>query len=463
MIFKELRINKVTFPNRVLRSSMGGKMANYDGSVTSVWKNFEKRFAKGGVGGVISTTFSVNHFRHSPLEYPALSHNRFVPPLREFVKEIREAGAKKTGSLCPYIIQIGDPGYATQTSLLKERQDSRSSSSGFDFAYGYGNRRTAMKPEEIKDAIQDFADAAARVQDIGADGVEVTASKGYLIHQFLNPGLNRRRDEWGSGGDEPKRFLFLRRIVEEIRKRVGRDFLFGVKMSTRDCNYLPWVSFRLPPVWNLKHQFLGNTQTETLQFARELEKLGVDYLHLVSGFGFLSPLDTPGPLPTPEVRAFFNSTSHLSLKAKTRSVVSNVSAGWLDWLWGLGWKPELPLGGSSLGWRWAGLNRKDAHLFKNQVRMPIILNGGIKRKDLIEELLSKEQCDMVSIARGLLAHPDLVEQFRGPVNEPDNSCTYCNRCAGRTPTSPLGCYNVERFQGKPGKMQRQILKLNKPD
>ena len=457
MKFEEpLTIKNVKFRNRILRSSLGGKMANWDGTVTSVWKNFEKRFAEGGVGGLISTTFGVNRARHSPLEYPALSEERFTIPLRPYVKEIT--------AYCPFIIQIGDPGYATQTSLFAEKQDSRSSSSGFDFAYGYGNRRTAMSKQEIKRAIRDFVDAAARVQDVGANGVEVTATKGYLIHQFLNPGLNRRTDEWGSGGDEPKRFLFLRRIVEGIRERVGNDFLFGVKMSTRDCNYLPWVSFRLPPVWNLKHQFLGNTETETMQFARELDSLGVDYLHLVSGLGFISPLDTPGPLPTKEVRIFFNSTSHLSFKAMTRSVLSDVTAGWLDWLWGLGWKSELPKGGSSKDWPWAGLNIDAAGRFKQQLRMKIIVNGGIKRKDLIEDALASSKCDMVSIGRGLLAQPNLVNEFmtKPDVNELENSCTYCNRCAGRTPTSPLGCYNVKRFKDRE-EMQQQILCLNKPD
>jgi 2,4-dienoyl-CoA reductase (NADPH2) len=300
-----------------------------------------------------------------------------------------------------------------------------------------------------------------RVREIGADGVEVTASKGYLIHQFLNPGLNRRTDQWGSGGAAPKRFLFLQRIVEGIRKKVGPDFLLGVKMSARDSNYLPWVSFRLPPVWNLKHQFLGNTEVETLQFARALDDLGVDYLHLVSGCGFISPLDTPGPLPMREVRAFFNSTSHLSLKAMGRSVLSNVTAGWLDWFWSLGWKGELPKGGSSIGWPWAGLNIAAAGRFKQQLRMKVIVNGGIKRLDLAEQAMC--HADMVSVGRGLLANPQLVDDFLQGVNEPPNSCTYCNRCAARTATSPLGCYNPDRFDGNRQRMQQQILELNQPD
>src|SRR5690242_18440207 len=182
-IFDPFTINRTAFKNRLLRSSVGGRMSNYDATVTDVWKNFEKRFADGGVSGIISTTFHVNKDRVSPMQYPSIAQDRFVPYLKKFI-----AGIKRDAPDCRYIVQIGDPGYTTYMSLFPKEQDSRSSSSGFDFGFGYNNRRTAMSEAEIEKAISDFADAAGRVQAAGADGVEITATKGYLIHQFLNPG-----------------------------------------------------------------------------------------------------------------------------------------------------------------------------------------------------------------------------------------------------------------------------------
>jgi len=161
-IFTPFKIGNVEFKNRILRSSIGGRMSNYDGSVTAVWKNFEKRFADGDVAGIISTTFHVNKDRLSPMQYPSIAEDKFVPYLQKYI-----AGIKQDKPDCRYIVQIGDPGYTTYSSLFPEAQDAKSSSSGFDFGFGYNNTRTMMSTAEIEQAIVDFADAAARVREAG--------------------------------------------------------------------------------------------------------------------------------------------------------------------------------------------------------------------------------------------------------------------------------------------------------
>ena len=218
IIFTPFTINNVQFKNRILRSSVGGRMSNYDGTVTDVWKNFEKKFAEGDVAGIISTTFHVNQDRVSPLQYPSIAAAKFVPYLQKYIAEIKAAGN------CRYIVQIGDPGYTTYTSLFPEEQDAKTSSSGFDLGFGYNNTRRGMSVAEIEQSIKDFADAAARVVDAGADGVEITATKGYLIHQFLNPGINRQK---GRVGRKPGRSgsASSSDIVQAVRDRIGRHFL----------------------------------------------------------------------------------------------------------------------------------------------------------------------------------------------------------------------------------------------
>lgn len=441
MIFEPLTLNGVTFKNRILRSSMGGRSARYDGTVTSVWKNFEKRFALGGVGGMISTTLNVNRFRKSPLEYPPISEDKYVPALRRAVSEIRSTG-------CRYLIQIGDPGSATQTGLFPEPEDSHSSSSGLDMIYGYGGRHVSLGDEGIRLAIRDFGDAARRVRDTGADGLEVTASKGYLIHQFLNPAVNRRKDDWG--GDHERRFRFLGEVVKEIRSQVGRDFLFGIRLAAEDYNYLP-VNLRWPPVWPPRHFFMGNGLKETLDIASRLKELGVDFLHIDSGYGFIHPRVTPGPFPFDEIRIFFDQVRHLSWKAALRAGLVHVVPSALGRVV------------FNLGWRYQeGINLDYARTFREKIGIPVIANGGFQRQSFIDKALTDGSCDMVSMARALLANPDLVQQFEGGQEMPEVPCTHCNRCAARTATSPLGCYDLSRFQSVE-EMQEQILGWNKGD
>jgi 2,4-dienoyl-CoA reductase (NADPH2) len=445
-IFNPFAINSVQFKNRLLRSSVGGRMSNYDATVTDVWKNFEKRFADGGVSGIISTTFHVNKDRVSPMQYPSIAQDRFVPYLRKYI-----AGIRRDAPDCRYIVQIGDPGYTTYMSLFPKEQDSRSSSPGFDFGYGYNNRRTAMSEDEIEKAISDFADAAGRCRESGADGIEITATKGYLIHQFLNPGINRREDKWGGNADN--RFRFLHRIVEAVRNRVGRDYLFGIRLSAADYNYSPLQLslLRTPSILGSKERWRGNDLAQMLDYAKRLRDLKVDFLHVVAGYGFPNPRDVPGPFPFDEIRMFFNATRHLSGKALMRSMLVNALPS------GIGRRVL------SAGWRYQpGMNLDFAGTFRKEVGLPVIANGGFQEKSHIEGALESGRCDMVSMARALIANPDLPQIFGAGKNMADRPCTHCNRCVGRTVSSPLGCYDLTRFASV-REMQDQIMAWNRPD
>lgn len=439
MLFEPFKINGVEFSNRVLRSSIGGRTSYFDGTVSPAFTAFERRFAEAGVGGIVSATISVNRRRMSPMQYPALHDDAYVGPLRETVRAVQALGSR-------YIIQIGDPGGHTHTGLLPEREDAMSASSFFDFLYGYRNKTIAMTQAEIETAIDDFASAARRVRETGSDGVEITASKGYLIHQFLNPGTNRRTDAYG--GSAEKRFHFLERVVRATRERVGRDFLLGVRLSARDYNYLP-LNFRFPVVFPLRHYFIGNTLKETLLYGKKLEALGVDYLHIDSGFGFPNPKGNTGTYPQSGFKLFVNATRHLSFKAGARAFIVNMTPSFVARpLFGLGWnfKPAA--------------NADFAAAFKREVGIPVIANGGFQRRSVIDAALTQNKCDMVAIARPLLANPDLLDQLRLR-DEPLRPCSFCSECCTRTAVLPLGCYDIRRFDTQE-QMSEQIVAMSSP-
>ena len=75
--------------------------------------------------------------------------------------------------------------------------------------------------------------AARRCRDAGLDGVDIHASSGYLIHEFLSPALNKRQDSYG--GTLENRMRFLRAVLAAVRAEVaGGDFAVGVRLPNED-------------------------------------------------------------------------------------------------------------------------------------------------------------------------------------------------------------------------------------
>lgn len=96
------------------------------------------------------------------------------------------------------------------------------------------NERFHTMPREmsltmIRDIIDGFGTAAARLQAAGLDGVEVVASHGYLLSQFLNPRINQRQDSYG--GSPENRLRFASDILAAVRKAVGPKMLVGIRLS----------------------------------------------------------------------------------------------------------------------------------------------------------------------------------------------------------------------------------------
>jgi 2,4-dienoyl-CoA reductase (NADPH2) len=86
-----------------------------------------------------------------------------------------------------------------------------------------------MSAGEVEGTIDDFARAAALAREAGYDGVEVMASEGYLITQFLAARTNHRTDDWG--GSLANRIRFASEIVRRTRTSAGKDFIIVYRIS----------------------------------------------------------------------------------------------------------------------------------------------------------------------------------------------------------------------------------------
>lgn len=78
-----------------------------------------------------------------------------------------------------------------------------------------------MSAQDIAEAVDDFATAARNAIAAGFDGVELHGANGYLLHQFLADGSNRRTDEYG--GSAPHRARFVVEVVDAVADTIGAD------------------------------------------------------------------------------------------------------------------------------------------------------------------------------------------------------------------------------------------------
>ena len=90
--------------------------------------------------------------------------------------------------------------------------------------------------------------------------------------------------------------------------------------------------------------------------------------------------------------------------------------------------------------------------------MPVICTGGFQTASVIAGAIERGDCDAVTIARPLIANPDLVRWFEQGHDRAPRPCSYCNRCLFAFVENPLGCYDERRY-GSRDEMIREILSV----
>jgi 2,4-dienoyl-CoA reductase (NADPH2) len=252
LLFTPIRVGKMELKNRIVMPAMHF-LSSWDGFVLPHHTDYFVERARGGASLIIIGGCTIDE-TSGAVNMLSVRDDKFIPALSALAQAVQSEGAK-IGA------QLYHAGRYSHSMLMGGNQSVSSSPIRSRFT---GETPRELSIPEIKEVQRHFALAAARVRRAGFDAVEVIASAGYLISQFLSPVVNRRKDEYG--GQFENRMRFGIEVAGEIRREVGPDF--------------PLI-FRLAG-----NEFMegGLANREAQVFAKELEKAGVDMINVTGGW-----------------------------------------------------------------------------------------------------------------------------------------------------------------------------------
>ena len=411
LLFSPIRIGAIEVSGRLVKAATVEGCCTDDGFVTDELLEYYEQIAGGGTRLLITgaTCFDL-YSRMGPRQLNA-DHDNKIPGLRRLTDAVHRHDSK-------IFMQIYHTGRQAMPHLAG-RKDAVAPSPVLDPALGVKPR--AMTPIEILETIQGFSDAAVRAKEAGFDGVQIHAAHGYLISAFLTPHTNRRTDAYG--GSFENRIRFLVEVYRAIRQEVGQDYPIIMKLNGSDD---------LP--------FRKGLMTENLvEVAQRMEDEGMDAVEISAGH-----YESGWTFERSHWRKYFSTITTVGVGKNLpwhRRGAVRLGAPFLDW------------GLRRISAYSEGFNLKYSKQFKQALTIPVICVGGFIRQEEMERAVVSGECDMVSVARALIADPFLYRHMQENVKGPQ--CDFCNLCFARATAGPIDCFNEEVGAQKRSMLQKE--------
>jgi 2,4-dienoyl-CoA reductase-like NADH-dependent reductase (Old Yellow Enzyme family) len=217
-LLQPLKLRHLTLRNRIFSTSHAIRFG-VDGLPQERYQLYHEEKAKGGIGlTMFGGSTNVSPDSGAVFQGLCFDEDRAIPVIREFSERIHRHGA----ALMCQLTHLGGRSHWRSGSWLPTVAPSR---------YREPLHRGIAKEIELHDIVRirrEFADAAWRCKEGGLDGIELHVHH-HLIGQFWSPAMNRRTDAYG--GSLENRARFGLEVLDEIRDRVGPDFLVGIRMA----------------------------------------------------------------------------------------------------------------------------------------------------------------------------------------------------------------------------------------
>ncbi|MEL6258580.1 MAG: NADH:flavin oxidoreductase/NADH oxidase family protein [Pseudomonadota bacterium] len=301
---------------------------------------------------------------------------------------------------CKIIVQLSHAG--RQTPKLVNTAPNAPSAVPLNLPGGQFGKPRAMTGAEIVATIKKFADSAAICEACGFDGVQIHAAHGYLISQFLSPVSNKRGDEWGGALDNRARMLL--ETLRAVKSATGSAFSVSVKLNSSDF------------------QKGGFSLEECLDVIELLNLEGLDFLE-VSG----------GTYEQPKMAGMegLTDTKPEKVRESTKAREAYFAAY--------------------------------AREVKGRATMPVMVTGGLRRREAMDGLLADGEADLIGIARPVCEDPSApAKLISGEIASLPARETTLRLGPGRYlgPNSPIGMVKLVNGFGTLGWFAAQIARLS---
>lgn len=342
-LLSPIKIGETTVKNRIFMPPLSTNLAD-KGYVTDELVEHYKARAKGGVGLFVTEVVTVEPtYCYLPGDM-CIYDDSFIPGWKKLADGVHEYGAKILPQLFhPAHMAFPLPG--TPRLIAPSNVD----------PYYAREAPRAVTKEELKVIIRQFGEAAKRAQIAGADGVEIHAAHAHgLLGGFLSPLYNKRTDEYG--GDIDHRLRLTLEVIEEVRRVCGKNFIIDVRISGSE------------------YTDGGLNLNDMIYVAKQLEKAGVDFLHVSGGTTIARGSSIPAP-GTPM-------GSHAATAAEIKKYVS----------------------------------------------IPVATVGRITEPWIAEELIANGKADICMIGRANLCDPEFANKVAAEKADDIRPCIGCLRC-----------------------------------
>ncbi len=390
MLFCETSISGINVKNRIIRSATHDGLAEDNGAPSKKLIAKYEHLAKNEVGCIITGYAAVSRNGVSP--YPGMMKiydDNVIDKYKELTDAVHRHGT-------PVVLQIAHCGRQTSSKAIGMQ---KVAPSNVLHAF-YPDKAKELTEDEIYCIIDDFVSAAVRAEKAGFDAVQLHGGHGYLLHDFLSAYGNRRKDSWG--GSLENRCKIVELIIQGIKNKTNLPV--WIKLSAQD---------------NRKG---GMNIQSSVEICKRLEAVGCDAIEVSCGTvqdgmntmrSELMPMD-----------AVFKYREPCASFPKLVNKIALSAANFINPLI----KQPKPL---------ENFNVENASIIKKNVSIPVIAVGGINKVSDMENILTEEKADFISMCRPFICEPDLAAKLKN--GQPEAKCIMCNYCGLVIEKEPTRC------------------------